>query len=123
MRVCQKGSDPKKLREPRGRLKYALTSHLGYQSVAELEESITANEFSHWEALNAVEPWGPYRLDILTGMIRWSIAMAFCTSEKTPHLKDFIPRWEWVEPKTREQQIEEADSLWESSTDRLFESV
>jgi hypothetical protein len=123
MWLCQKGTDPKKLKEPRERVKYALTTHLGYSSVRDLEEELTAWEFSHWEALLGVEPWGPYRLDVLAGMIRWSIAMAFSTSEKVPHLRDFIPRWEWVEPLTREQQIEEADSLWESSTDRFFDMV
>lgn len=91
--------------------------------MTELEESITASEWSHWEALLAVEPWGPYRLDFLTGLVRWSIAMAFNTAEDPPHLKHFIPRWEWVEPKSREQQIQEADSLWESSVDRFFETV
>ena len=46
---------------------FALAGHLG-MTVAELGEQMSSSELSEWIAMLGIEPWGPYRLDILNAI-------------------------------------------------------
>lgn len=105
-------------------MKYHLAAHLGYRSVAALNRSITVAELDHWEALKDIEPWGPYRLDMLFALLRVQIKLTW-HSDKNPaiKLKDFLPQWGIHKPKTREEQIAEADAEWERSSGVFFDAM
>jgi hypothetical protein len=90
-------------------------------TVERLEREMSAQEFSHWEYLRWREPWGPYRWDFLVGLIRLSLAAQWASKDSPlPSLKDFIPQWDPVPEKSREDWEREADEEWERSTAKLF---
>lgn len=86
-----------------------------------MQREITASEFSYWEALSVIEPWGPYRLDMLFSLLRWQTALPWC--EKPPPIANFLPRWGIHKPKTREELIAEADAEWERSSGVFFDAM
>lgn len=71
------------------------------RTVEELEATMSAREFGRWCVLNGIQPWGDFRLDILTGLIR-SSALAPYAKEPIP-VSDLIPEW-GQRPLTQKQQ-------------------
>ena len=69
---------------------FALAGHLG-MTVAELGERLTSSELSEWIAMLAVEPWGPYRQDLLNAISAYASAAPWCKNTK---VKDWMPRFE-----------------------------
>jgi hypothetical protein len=73
---------------------FALAGHLG-MTVAELGDRLTSSELSEWIALLAVEPWGPYRQDLLNAISCYASAAPWCKNTK---VSDWIPRFDKHEP-------------------------
>jgi hypothetical protein len=73
---------------------FALAGHLG-MTVAELGDRLTSCELSEWIALLAVEPWGPYRQDLLNAISCYASAAPWCKNTK---VSDWIPRFDKHEP-------------------------
>lgn len=73
---------------------FALAGHLG-MTVAELGDRLTSSELSEWIALLAVEPWGPYRQDLLNAISCYASAAPWCKNTK---VSDWIPRFDKLEP-------------------------
>ncbi len=69
---------------------FALAGHLG-MTVAELGERLTSSELSEWIAMLAVEPWGPYRQDLLNAISAYASAAPWCKNTK---VSDWMPRFE-----------------------------
>ena len=69
---------------------FALAGHLG-MTVAELGDRLTSSELSEWIALLAVEPWGPYRQDLLNAISCYASAAPWCKNTK---VSDWIPRFD-----------------------------
>lgn len=85
---------------------------------------MSAWEFSHWRALKDIEPWGPYRLDMLSALERITALSVYRSADSpTLRLKDFLPQWGIHKPKTREEQIAEADAEWERSSGVFFDAM
>ena len=73
---------------------FALAGHLG-MTVADLGDRLTSSELSEWIALLAVEPWGPYRQDLLNAISCYASAAPWCKNTK---VSDWIPRFSKNEP-------------------------
>ena len=73
---------------------FDLAGHLG-MTVAELGDRLTSSELSEWIALLAVEPWGPYRQDLLNAISCYASAAPWCKNTK---VSDWIPRFDKHEP-------------------------
>lgn len=68
---------------------FALAGHLG-MTVAELGERMSSSELSEWMAMLAIEPWGPYRLDILNAISAYASAAPWCKNTK---VADWLPKF------------------------------
>jgi|GEM_PF-4359085 len=85
---------------------------------------MSADEVERWVYLRHREPWGPYRLDYLCGLIRQEIRATCATKEfPVPDLLKLIPRWDKVVPKTQQEIEDEADAEWERSSGHFMEVV
>ena len=62
-------------------------------SVSQLGSSMSSGELSEWAALLAVEPWGPYRLDLLNAISCYAAAAPWCKNTK---VSDWMPKFETV---------------------------
>jgi hypothetical protein len=71
-----------------------LAGHLG-MTVAQLGACMTSTELSEWAALLAVEPWGPYRLDLLNAISAYASAAPWCKGTK---VSDWMPRFDGGKP-------------------------
>jgi hypothetical protein len=69
---------------------FALAGHLG-RTVAELEGSISVEEFVEWAMLQAIEPWGGSRLDVLSAMQQHAALAPWCSGKIK--VQDLIPKW------------------------------
>jgi hypothetical protein len=54
---------------------------------------MSSGELSEWAALLAVEPWGPYRLDLLNAISSYAAAAPWCKNTK---VSDWMPKFEMV---------------------------
>lgn len=70
------------------RVLFMLAATLG-RTVRELETTIGSDELAEWIALLAVEPWGPYRLDILHGMGAYASSAAWGGGS----MNDWVIKW------------------------------
>lgn len=68
---------------------FALAGHLG-MTVSELGDRMTSAELSEWAALIAVEPWGPYRADLLNAISAYAAAAPWCKNTK---VGDWMPKF------------------------------
>jgi hypothetical protein len=68
---------------------FALAGHLG-MTVAELGERMSSSELSEWIAMLGIEPWGPYRLDILNAISAYASAAPWCKNTK---VGDWLPKF------------------------------
>jgi hypothetical protein len=67
-----------------------LAGYLG-KTVAELEATISAEEFTEWAILQSIEPWGGGRLDVLSALQQHA-SLAPWTKGKI-NVTDLIPNW------------------------------
>lgn len=91
-------------------MKFALAGHLG-RTVAELEQTLDAEEFGYWMALMGVEPWGDYRQDCLSALVQ-SATLAPWAGNRIK-LADLMPKWGKAEPKKN----------WKESVSDFFRSA
>lgn len=68
---------------------FALAQTLN-MTVEDIGERVSSRELSEWVALLAVEPWGPYRLDLLNAISAYASASPWCKSTK---VSDWMPRF------------------------------
>lgn len=81
---------------------FALAGHLG-MTVAELGNRMTSSEVSEWIALLAVEPWGPYRLDLLNAIACYASAAPWCKNTK---VSDWMPKFQVDDPPDRDALLQ-----------------
>lgn len=79
---------------------FALAQTLG-KSAAWVGDHVDSIELSEWIALLSVEPWGPYRLDLLNAISAYASAAPWCKGTK---VGDWLPRFAESEPN-REQLL------------------
>ena len=93
---------------------FALAGYLG-RTVAELEATISAEEFAEWAILQSIEPWGGGRLDVLAATLQHAALMPW--TKNRINITDLIPKWgREAEPETNfadqaRQLIERAKSI------------
>jgi hypothetical protein len=68
-----------------------LTRTLGYRTLEELEETMTAAEFNLWAAEYQIRPWGEYPADVRVAMSGAAVARSM-GAKVDPD--DLIPKWD-----------------------------
>ena len=73
-------------------------------TVEELGQRLGSGELSEWIALLAVEPWGPYRADLLNAISAYASAAPWCKGTK---VSDWLPKFgnSSSEPEDREKLL------------------
>lgn len=77
--------------QPELRFRLLLARSLG-RTVAELEASMTAEEYGDWCALYLIDPWGPERVDFGLGTVAATVANVHRGKDSKPFTPaDFMP--------------------------------
>jgi hypothetical protein len=77
------------------------------KSVEWIGENVSSPELSEWIALLSVEPWGPYRADLLNAISAYASAAPWCKGTK---VSDWMPQFSRPEPD-REQLLQYLTAL------------
>lgn len=85
---------------------FALAQTLG-KSVRWVGGNIDSVELSEWIAMLSIEPWGPYRLDLLNAISAYASAAPWCKNTK---VSDWMPQFSRPEPN-REQLLQYLTAL------------
>jgi hypothetical protein len=86
---------------------FALAQTLG-RSVRWVERNVNSRELSEWIALLAVEPWGPYRADLLNAINCYAVSAPWCKGTK---VSDWMPQFEGKKELDGEQLLLALKSL------------
>lgn len=79
-------------------------------TVAELSDRMGAGELAEWLALRGVEPWGPYREDVLATMGFSYMIAAPSASDPRKMIEGIRLPW-WKGPAANEDGIQDPEKL------------
>lgn len=68
-------------------------------TLEELRRRMTAREFRQWQALYAIDPWGPERIDLMLARVAAVIANCHTKGGFSEH--DFLPKFRATEDAER----------------------
>jgi hypothetical protein len=72
------------------------------KSVEWIGENVSSPELSEWIALLSVEPWGPYRADLLNAISAYASAAPWCKGTK---VSDWLPKFGGEQEPDREKLL------------------
>lgn len=74
-------------------------------SVRRAMQEIDSREFSHWRALDRIDPIGPYREDLRAGIVAAAVVNATCRPDEPMTAEEFLPRWKRADAEPSPEEL------------------